>query len=329
MFRNRSHQQRYQVLLQALRQEGLRGDVISYSSMVGAFEKTGNWEGCCLVLQTMRLAHLPCDATMQNSIINVFQERGQGRWRQAQLFLHHSGLANIRADVISFNGLIQAAQYHTHWATSQRLLGLLPKRTLTADVISYSSAIQSCGGLEWEQARSLLGEIETQQLRADGMVYSAAMSVLAEVGQWLMALQTLKKLEKGNVESDVVCFNTVLAAGDLPGMEARKMLKTLLAERLQPNIKTYNYMISIFLRAGDWQQSLTLLPEMLSNAVQPDGITRSFIAEACMEASDWVQAVESLDLVAESSQHDLDHLSLQVLPSLRKMSGTVPARLRA
>ena len=263
---------------------------------------------------------------MQNSILNVFQERG--RWRQAQLFLHQSGLASVRADVISFNGLIQAAKHHAHWVTSQRLLGALPKRTLTADVISFSSAIQACEGLsEWERARSLLGELEAQQLRADGMVYSAAMCVFAEVGQWLMALHMLRKLEKANMESDVVCFNTVLAAGDLPVMEARKILKTLEAEKLQPNIKTYNYMINLLLRAGDWQQSLSLLPEMLSNAVQPDGITRSFIAQACMEASDWVQAAQSLDLVAESSQLDLARLSLQVPPSLRKMSGGLPAHL--
>ena len=279
--------------------------MVSYSSLVSACE---NWQVSSSVLQDMQLAKVPCDTTVQNSMISVWESGG---WRQAQSFLCWSGLATIRADAISFNGLIRAAQ-HGYWAKAQLFLRLLPKQTLAADVISYNSAIQACGGVaEWQQASSLLQGFESRQLEADAMAFSTTMGVLAEAGQWPSALRQLDKLQQFRMESDVVACNMVLSASGLAEMEARRIFGELRARKVA-NIKTYNSMISLASQRGDWQQSLLLLADMADGTVQADGVTHSLIAEACAKALEWQQAVCSMGFVAKATQRDLFHLRLRL-----------------
>ena len=295
----------WQVLLRVLSMLRLQRDVISYSSMVRSGERTGRWEISCSVLQDARSSEVPCDITMQNSIISM---QGSGRWKLAQLLLHKGVSSALRADAISVNGLIQAVQRQGYWAQAQILLRSLPEQQLAADVIGYSSAIQACKGMgEWQQAQLLFDELRGQKLKADTMAYSSTMGVLAEIGQWSTAMYLLDELQEARLETDAVACNTVLDACSSQMHQAKRILQEL-RSRCLANTNSYNALISLTIRAGDWQQSLSLFAEMENAAVQPDGVTYSLMADVHLEASHRVVAVHSLFHVARESQKDLAHL---------------------
>ena len=291
------------MLLEVLRLRRLEEDVISYSSLASSIEKSGTWAESWLVLQEMQQTKVPCDATMQNSLISG---QKSGEWVKAQLFLHRSTMGALRSDTISFNGLIQSMQRFGYWLQAHLTLQSLPQRFLAADVIGYSSAIQACeGSAEWQQASSLLRTLQERLLRADSKAYCATLGVLAEAGQWPEAFGYLKDLQEACTDSDVVVCNLSLAAcGTLQMRQARRILSELHSRRLA-NTQTYNSVISLSVRRRDWLLSVRLLREMEDATIPPDGVTHSMLAEAFSEASKWVEAVHSMVCVAQQSQRDL------------------------
>jgi pentatricopeptide repeat protein len=77
--------------------------------------------------------------------------------------------------------------------------------------------------------------------------------------------------------------------------DALEVMQTMVKEGCQPNVVTYNALMSVLVKNGEWNQTLELFRKLRSTPdLKPDTISYSVAISACSKGSKWQKAIELL-----------------------------------
>lgn len=223
--------------LQEVRWTTLRLNVISYNSVIG-WEK--GWQRSLSFFEELSRWQIDPDIISYNSLITSC-EKSRSQWERAFHLWDEIRLVNLRANIISSNGLLSCFEKCSQWSWATEVLGRSQSASLQPNVISCNACLSSLEkGSEWPLAASLLDHW-TSDLTADVVSYSALISCYGQGKQWQLALE--------------------LVATEMADV------------RIAPNVISYNAAITSCERGFQWQMALELLQKMSKLQVLPNVIS--------------------------------------------------------
>jgi len=198
-------------LLDQMRQCGLAPNVFSFSAVISACGKSGQWERAVSLLEEMRQCGVPPNVISFSAAISACEKGGQ--WERALLLLEEMRQCGIEPDVIIFSAAISACEKGGQWERALSLLEEMERCGIEPDVTIFSAAISACEkGGQWERALSLLEEMGRCGVEPNVYSFSAAIQACAAAGQPAPALQLFNRLEASPVNANSVSFNAILDA---------------------------------------------------------------------------------------------------------------------
>lgn len=168
------------------------------------------------------------------------------------------------------------------------------KKLSTANLLQCNkrlSALSKQG--KWREAVRFLDDMESKHnLSTDVVSYSTAIAACARGGQSEKALELLERMQTfRGLEPNAFSYTSAIAAvGSTRVEKGFALLDLMKARNITPTTNTYNVLIAICSRSGDWDRAVQLLRETNS----PDVVTYSSCIAACEKAGNAEKALELL-----------------------------------
>eukprot|EP00913_Durusdinium_trenchii_P030633 g28690.t1 len=234
-------------------------DVIAYSSVIAAFDRSSLWVEALQILTSMEAGQVPPNDVSFNSAISACAKGGE--WQRAVWLLQ--GMASRDwADAMSRvveptqltiqtirAGAMEGPKLPTssgHCCGSGSSAGFC-RGQLRRSVISFSAAISACEcNLEWQRGIFLLQMMLESACAPDVIALNASFQNCEMARQWEMALALLRQGLQWHLEPDVMSWTMVLGAC----AKTRRweltlsLLVSMLGQRLEPSIISFNTVLS-------------------------------------------------------------------------------------
>lgn len=263
----------------------------------------------------------------------------EGRWREALSAADDAARTDgLSPDLFVYSSCVGAVAHSGRW---QEALALL-RRMRTAGIIPttavYNAAIHACGSAgKWRRALRLLdemrgcansfnvgvekegeeddadeGEEDAGVINADFLISGPISGATGPAGRAASAAnggslaskkREAKVGEHDPPEPDIVTYNTVMSACGRAG-EWRLTLEVMQAARergLLPNQVTYNTAISACGKGGQADMALSLLEDMPRAGLTPDSCSFNSAISACATEGRWERVLSLLKRMKASS----------------------------
>lgn len=147
--------------------------------------------------------------------------------------------------------------------------------------------------------------MQQSSVTPDRLSFNAALSACVRCSQPQAAGTLRRSMGLAGIKPDIVTYNT-LAGLQVAGDAQQRVLAEMNSLRLQPDVRTYNPMISACAESKDWEGALKLLHQMDRAAIPPDVITFNRLLSVCEASGQWELALELLSTMgARGLQPDL------------------------
>eukprot|EP00435_Cladocopium_sp_Y103_P057271 s285_g19.t1 len=212
------------------------------------------------------------------------------RWQITLELLQWLPIHGLRPNRVLQNVAVSAA---SAWLVACHLVSSYGKDNgsdpCAPNVISYSSAISSCGR-NWRSAAQLFSSMLTALVEASIITWNA----LVSSSQWQQALMYLEQMQAKRVSADIITFNAVVNACENQAWEiALTLLCSLKERRLQANLITWNSCLSACESSSAWEAAAVLL----WGAPDCDVCSLNTAMSACASAGLWQRIGELLNSV--------------------------------
>eukprot|EP00931_Biecheleriopsis_adriatica_P050237 TRINITY_DN29079_c0_g1_i1.p1 TRINITY_DN29079_c0_g1~~TRINITY_DN29079_c0_g1_i1.p1 ORF type:complete len:908 (+),score=192.24 TRINITY_DN29079_c0_g1_i1:142-2865(+) len=181
----------------------------------------------------------------------------------------------VKPDVATYGALIKAAVE----CGRPEMAAQLFQESRNPDTLNIMSMIRSAGReKDVEKALQLLEEMERSPLQPDAaQAYNCALEACIAAGDTAAAEKLFKRMEDvGQV--DVVSYNTYIKVLLQKGhKEVERVLATMRARGIKPNVVTYNSMVKDATARQDLKRAWALTDEMERAGVSPDAFTCSIL----------------------------------------------------
>ena len=152
--------------------------MITYSSVINACAKGGEWQRALGLLDEMRSRGLVPDEITYNSVINACAKGDESQ--RALNLLDEMRSRGLVPNVITYNSVINACAKGGEWQRALNLLDEMRSHGLVPDEITYSSVIDACAKGKWQCALDLVRRNAAAQFDAGfGHSYDAALNACA------------------------------------------------------------------------------------------------------------------------------------------------------
>jgi pentatricopeptide repeat protein len=159
--------------LQEMMYRGCERSVITYSSLISACEKAGQWELALELFQEMLREHCTPNTVTYNSLITAL---AQGAWL--------AGLSTLR-----YKGLPPRSCQHACPGWYRILPARLQLTCPAAAAVLLSLIYPVAAGAQWQKANDVFEQMQGQGCHPDVVTYTALISAFEKGGQWRLALQ--------------------------------------------------------------------------------------------------------------------------------------------
>ncbi|CAE8680259.1 unnamed protein product [Polarella glacialis] len=174
-------------------------DLVSFSAALSACEKVRDWKLAFELLRTMRVSRAAvADLVAWNTLLNAC---AAGRaWVQALQLISSITISSTRNNDVE------------------------QKFSLTPDVVSYTTAINACGGdvggsfhstsymAQWEHALVLLLELGSHGLRMDARALAAGIGACGSAQRWELATKLLCRAQSSRLRPSAEVLGVTLGA---------------------------------------------------------------------------------------------------------------------
>eukprot|EP00435_Cladocopium_sp_Y103_P060410 s557_g22.t1 len=165
-----------------------------------------------------------------------------------------SVLRHLRADLVSYNSLLQPAE----WCQQLQLMGGMCSLLLTPDATSRSSTMLGC-----EKASAWRHAICLADVEYELVTQNAAMAASARACDWRLQLDGLKQMPRRRLQGDVLSCNVAIDACQKSSRWAETL--QLLAGNFLVDELSFKVAMAACEKMARWQQLLVLLTAMRSN----------------------------------------------------------------
>ncbi|CAK9110193.1 unnamed protein product [Durusdinium trenchii] len=231
-----------------------------------------------------------------NAVINSWV-KGR-RWSEALASLRAMGLAQVEADLASYNTLASPCG---EWRLSLSIRQCSLRHSFTCNLIGCIASVSSCAEVgHWQRAQGLLLSLLKTDLQADERPGSALINACEKCSNWTGALSFLEWMPWSLVTPNRITFNAASSASG--GTWWRSF--TLLAATEEPNRISYNSMLSALEKGAEWSKALSWLAQLQLHRVGADEISYNASLSACGQAGRWEYAANLLQVLEGHGQPD-------------------------
>jgi pentatricopeptide repeat domain-containing protein 1 len=133
--------------VEEMQAEGVKPNVFTYSALVTAYEKGGQWERAERAIEEMQAAAgLQPNQTTYSSLISAYASGGE--WQRAEAALDAMQEAGVEANVVTYSALISAYEKGGQWARADAAFGEMQTAGLTPNISTYNPLLNllwQCG----------------------------------------------------------------------------------------------------------------------------------------------------------------------------------------
>lgn len=177
----------------------------------------------------------------------------------------------------------QAAMMECDWQHVVLLLSRMERELLKPEVVTFSTAISSCGSCDrWREALELF-----ERCDADVIAFNAAISA-CEKGGWEVAFHLLNLLKLRSLRENLTTYNSILSVCGR-SREWQRALELFSSLQLR-DVISYNACITACGQVSQWQHALFLMSELGAQGAA-DVVTCSASIDAFSNASLWQLAL--------------------------------------
>ncbi|CAE7694879.1 unnamed protein product [Symbiodinium sp. CCMP2592] len=193
-------------LLDDLQQGRLAADSWLLAAASAAAAASGAWEASLVFIDE------GAEVVTYSSVITAC-ERG-GQWQRALLLFHQMKVEGVEANVVTYNTAMTACERGSHWPGSLELFAEMEEHKLLPTVVSFGAAINACGqGQSWEKVLGFLAKMRASDLRANRVIYTGSMDALSSASQWQLALLLWDDLRNDPAnQADAASYSTAMGA---------------------------------------------------------------------------------------------------------------------
>ncbi|CAJ1425048.1 unnamed protein product [Effrenium voratum] len=234
----------------------------------------------------LQLDSISCGATMSSF--------SPAMWQEALDLLSLTSLRRLQLSVVSYGLAARAAA----WRKSLAVLPELLRRGMKVELATCGAVLSSCEkASQWRQTLDTLNQ--QQQHRAwpqpNVVAYSAAIAACEKARNWPMALHLLRSMSEIGIQPDLVALNSALSA--CPWELALCLGEVAVSHSMQLNTVSYNILLSALSVGQSFSQSreLEVLEDMRRSLLQPDVVTYNTLLSATLRRADWQAACGYLE----------------------------------
>eukprot|EP00439_Symbiodinium_sp_Y106_P033312 s3406_g3.t14 len=313
-------------LLLALQEEGVEPDLVSYTAVMDAAHRilpSQRWPAALHALRTLRQRRLQADVICFTTLLSAVQRSAQ--WRLALTVLADMARTRAQPDLICHNAALAACQ-EGPWQLAVAVLDDLWSSNLCPDIVSFNTAITAClRNEQWQTGLSFLEVLADKGLKPSSATFDAATSACEKGTRWLEALAFLQA--RWSQESQVSGGCSGVGESPLSQAERQLQLQRSVsavrsAARACEKAMAWQTAISLLGEASDmsvqcdetmfystilacssareWQKSFEIWHDMCHRGIRPS-CSSSTLATLLMEMEQrcmWQQQVELLHPLA-------------------------------
>eukprot|EP00543_Licmophora_paradoxa_P009771 CAMPEP_0202461078 /NCGR_PEP_ID=MMETSP1360-20130828/47667_1 /ASSEMBLY_ACC=CAM_ASM_000848 /TAXON_ID=515479 /ORGANISM="Licmophora paradoxa, Strain CCMP2313" /LENGTH=522 /DNA_ID=CAMNT_0049082991 /DNA_START=131 /DNA_END=1696 /DNA_ORIENTATION=- len=304
------------------RTPGVDPDIITYTNAMRACAKGGNPERALMLLQVVKDKGLRLDNYCYAAVIDACA-KGKMWKRALELLEEMREQHGITPNEIAYSVTITACGNGGQWKKSLELLEQMKSLGLNVNLITYNAVITALSKAArrntrnnrahdkhddlWKKALELLDEIKEKGYEPDGFSYSAAITCCGAGGKWEEALGLIRKMQKGGPRSrpNKVAFSAAISACGRSGRhkEALELFTDMKEQGLQPDIVAYNAVFSALRVAEEPDEAYRLWQEMCGKA-GTSSIPSTKIATARADGSVHPDIITITDVIGALSHED-------------------------
>jgi pentatricopeptide repeat protein len=218
-------------------------------------------------------------AEQQKTALRLFQELKQ---------------TGLKLDAITYAAMITACASSGRHEKAHKIFKQAKAAKIALNAIMYNAAITACAdGGQWKRVLQLLAEAK---LKLGTMYNSAAAAARAPKKQGQSSKQRLKEAKIG-IKLNAATSSTTSSRSDT--MQWKKGITQCLDRAAQFNMESsaYRVIITLCVRANQWQKLMQFLEEAQAAGFELDGAAYTSLIEACVVCGQHQIAVQLLQLL--------------------------------
>jgi len=197
-------------------------NVISFSSAISAYSKTGQHEEAVRLLKKMVSVGVQPDTVTLNAVIDSHARAGLVQ--QAMGWLNRTirgEFEGVSADVVSYTILISALSRRGRLAAASRLLERMGEAGVQADVMCYNTLISgAASGQRWELVDTLLGRMKSEGVVPDQWTYGPLLEACRRMGDRKRSRRIGREMLLSGSEPSAFCMTSLRRALGLSQLKA-------------------------------------------------------------------------------------------------------------
>mmetsp|Transcript_6182 Transcript_6182/g.20777 ORF Transcript_6182/g.20777 Transcript_6182/m.20777 type:complete len:562 (+) Transcript_6182:785-2470(+) len=255
-------------------------NTVTYSALVTACEKGGQWERAFEVVETMRAKGVKPNEYTFAALISACEKCGhvKGALRAYEMMREEG----VKPDVVTFNALVSACEKSRRWEQAvvvvdeMRSLGLRPNlRTYNALISAFARGPRKDATHLSERALAVLEEMRAAEVEPDTITYSALIYAFDTARRADKAIELYAEMRSLGLAPDLICYNAVIRACVRSGAPSNvsRALKTYIEmtrEGYFPDKYTYTALLSGCVSMNRLELGLKIYRSMLKRGVQPN-----------------------------------------------------------
>ncbi|XP_034702451.1 pentatricopeptide repeat-containing protein At1g10910, chloroplastic isoform X1 [Vitis riparia] len=259
-------------LFHQMKQDGLRPDAVTYSTLLaGCMKVKHGYSKALELVQEMERSRLPMDSVIYGTLLAVCASNN--RCKEAENYFNQMKDEGHLPNVFHYSSLLNAYSADGDYKKADMLVqdmksaGLVPNKVILTTLLK----VYVRGGL-FEKSRELLAELEDLGYAEDEMPYCLLMDGLAKSRRILEAKSIFEEMKKKQVKSDGYCYSIMISAFCRGGLlkEAKQLARDFEATYDKYDLVMLNTMLCAYCRAGEMESVMQMMRKMDELAISPD-----------------------------------------------------------
>ncbi|KAK9286350.1 hypothetical protein L1049_014744 [Liquidambar formosana] len=259
-------------LFHQMKQDGLRPDVVTYSTLIaGCIKVKHGYSKALELVQELQQNGLHMDSVIYGTLLAVCASNNQ--CKEAERFFNQMKDEGHSPNVFHYSSLLNAYSIGGNYKKAEELVqdmkaaGLVPNKVILTTLLK----VYVRGGL-FEKSRELLTDLEALGYAEDEMPYCLLMDSLAKTGRLDEAKSVFNEMKEKHVKSDGYSHSIMISAFCRGGLleEAKQLARDFEATYDKYDLVMLNTMLCAYCRAGEMQSVMQMMKKMDELTISPD-----------------------------------------------------------
>ncbi|CAO2829923.1 unnamed protein product [Amaranthus hypochondriacus] len=310
-----------------MKQNGLRPDVVTYSTLLaGCVKVKRGYMKAQELIKEMEHNEILMDAVTYGTVIALCASNG--RCEEADMYFIRMQAEGLSPNMYHYSSLLNAYAVDGDYKKADKLVQDMQSARLLPNKVIWTTLLKVYvrGGL-FEKSSSLLSKLESLGFADDEMPYCILMDGLSKSGKVDEAKSIFDRMNERRVRSDGYSYSIMIAAFCRAGhlKEAKKLASNYEALCNKYDLIILNALLCAYCRASDMECVMQTLGKMDKLAITPDKYTFNILIKYFCKEKLYLLAYRTLEDMRNKG-HQLEE---EVLSSLLLQLGETGAHSEA